>query len=71
VIRAFFDQPNAISYLVADPVTPRAAVIDPAVLRTDGSDFDRLLADGETFQIGELSRGSPVYARSYAGRSVQ
>src|SRR5512134_1874522 len=34
-IRAFFDQPtNTISYLVADPVTRRAAVIDPVL------DFD-------------------------------
>src|SRR6476646_9474009 len=131
VIRAFFDEPtNTISYLVADPVTHRAAVIDPVLdfdhrygtvdvrsveailaaarqqgltiewalethahadhlsgapyiksktgarigigehikdvqrifrpvfnaedLRTDGSDFDRLFADGETFGIGEL-----------------
>jgi glyoxylase-like metal-dependent hydrolase (beta-lactamase superfamily II) len=130
-IRAFFDQPtNTISYLVADPVTRRAAVIDPVLdfdardgtvdvrsaeailaaaseekltiewvlethahadhlsaapyiksrtgarigigehikdvqrifrpvfnaedLRTDGSDFDRLFADGETLGIGEL-----------------
>lgn len=131
IIRAFFDQPtNTISYLVSDPVTRRAAVIDPVLdfdqrdgtvdvrsveailaaakgdklaiewvlethahadhlsgapyiksrtgarigigehikdvqrifrpvfnaedLRTDGSDFDRLFADGETFAIGEL-----------------
>lgn len=130
-IRAFFDQAtNTISYLVSDPVTRRAAVIDPVLdfdqrdgtvdvrsveailaaanegrlaiewvlethahadhlsgapyiksktgarigigehikdvqrifrpvfnaddLRTDGSDFDRLFADGETFAIGEL-----------------
>jgi len=132
LIKAFFDQPtNTISYLVADPVTRRAAVIDPVLdydhkdgsvdvrsveailkaaqdegltiewalethahadhlsgapyiksktgakigigehikdvqrifrpifnaddLRTDGSDFDRLFADGETFSIGELT----------------
>jgi glyoxylase-like metal-dependent hydrolase (beta-lactamase superfamily II) len=120
VIKAFFDQPtNTISYLVADPVTRRAAVIDPVLdydhkagsvdvqsveailksarddghadhlsgapyikaktgasigigehikdvqrifrpifnasdLRTDGSDFDRLFADGESFRIGQL-----------------
>jgi len=131
-IQAFFDPPtNTISYLVADPVTRRAAVIDPVLdfdhrdgtvdvrsvdailaaaqeqgvtiewalethahadhlsgapyiksrtgaaigigehirdvqrifrpvfnaedLRTDGSDFDRLFADGETFRIGELT----------------
>jgi glyoxylase-like metal-dependent hydrolase (beta-lactamase superfamily II) len=132
VIRAFFDEPtNTISYLVSDPVTKRAAVIDPVLdydhrdgsvdirsveailqaataegltidwalethahadhlsgapyikaktgakigigehikdvqrifrpvfnatdLRTDGSDFDRLFADGETFAIGGLT----------------
>ncbi len=130
-IKAFFDEAtNTISYLVADPATHRAAVIDPVLdfdprsgtvdirsveailavanadgltiewalethahadhlsgapyikaktgarigigehikdvqrifrpvfnaedLRTDGSDFDRLFADGETFRIGEL-----------------
>jgi glyoxylase-like metal-dependent hydrolase (beta-lactamase superfamily II) len=132
LIKAFFDEPtNTISYLVADPVTRRAAVIDPVLdfdqrdgtvdvrsvqailaaatkdgltiewvlethahadhlsgapyikaktgakigigehikdvqrifrpvfnaedLRTDGSDFDRLFTDGETFHIGELA----------------
>jgi glyoxylase-like metal-dependent hydrolase (beta-lactamase superfamily II) len=131
-IQAFFDEPtNTISYLVSDPVTRRAAVIDPVLdfdqrdgtvdvrsveailaaaqqqgltiewalethahadhlsgapyiksktgaaigigehikdvqrifrpvfnaedLRTDGSDFDHLFADGETFRIGELT----------------
>ena len=40
VIKAFFDEPtNTISYLVADPVTREAAVIDPVL------DFD--LASGE------------------------
>ena len=40
VIEAFFDEPtNTISYLVADPVTRQAAVIDPVL------DFD--LASGE------------------------
>jgi glyoxylase-like metal-dependent hydrolase (beta-lactamase superfamily II) len=130
-IRAFFDEAtNTISYLVADPVTRRAAVIDPVLdfdprsgtvdvrsveailaaasaeglaiewvlethahadhlsgapyikaktgarigigehikdvqrifrpvfnagdLRTDGSDFDRLFLDGETFGVGKL-----------------
>src|SRR5262245_30081681 len=34
-IRAFFDEPtNTVSYLVSDPVTKRAAVIDPVL------DFD-------------------------------
>ncbi len=32
VVRAFFDEPtNTISYLVADPATKRAAVIDPVL----------------------------------------
>jgi len=130
-IRAFFDEPtNTVSYLVADPTTKRAAVIDPVLdydqkssevdtrsiaavlttaqnegykidwtlethahadhlsgspyvkaktgakigigehikdvqrifrpifnatdLKTDGSDFDYLFADGEHFHIGEL-----------------
>ncbi len=131
VIRAFFDEPtNTISYLVADPATGQAAVIDPVLdydhragtvdvrsadailaaaeeagyaivwalethahadhlsgapyikaktgakigigehikavqkifrpmfnatdLRTDGSDFDRLFADGDRFPLGTL-----------------
>ena len=34
-IRAFFDEPtNTVSYLVSDPVTRRAAVVDPVL------DFD-------------------------------
>jgi glyoxylase-like metal-dependent hydrolase (beta-lactamase superfamily II) len=40
VIRAFFDEPtNTVSYLVSDPVTAKAAVIDPVL------DFD--IASGE------------------------
>ena len=40
IIRAFFDEPtNTVSYLVADPVTGDAAVIDPVL------DFD--LPSGE------------------------
>ena len=132
IIRAFFDEPtNTVSYLVADPATKTAAVIDPVLdydpnggsvdtrsvdailraareqgltivwtlethahadhlsgspyikaktgakigigehikdvqqifrpvfnakdLKADGSDFDRLFADGERFEIGELN----------------
>ena len=89
IIEAFFDEPtNTISYLIADPATRIAAVIDPVLdfdlssgevdtasaerilaaaeqkifrpvfafddLRTDGSDFDRLFADGERFALGTL-----------------
>ena len=40
VIRAFFDEPtNTVSYLVSDPATAKAAVIDPVL------DFD--VASGE------------------------
>ena len=32
IIRAFFDQPtNTVSYIVADPATGQAAVIDPVL----------------------------------------
>ena len=32
VIRAFFDEPtNTVSYLVADPTTKKAAIIDPVL----------------------------------------
>ena len=32
VIRAFFDEPtNTVSYLIADPKTKRAAIIDPVL----------------------------------------
>ena len=131
IIHAFFDEPtNTVSYLVADPATKQAAVIDPVLdydhnsgavdtrsveailraarsglriawtlethahadhlsgspyikaktgakigigehikdvqqifrpvfsatdLKTDGSDFDHLFADGERFRIGELT----------------
>ena len=38
IIRAFFDEPtNTVSYLVADPLTKKAAVIDP-VLDYDHND---------------------------------
>jgi glyoxylase-like metal-dependent hydrolase (beta-lactamase superfamily II) len=38
-IRAFFDEPtNTVSYLVADPETRRAAVIDPVL------DYDHIAA---------------------------
>jgi glyoxylase-like metal-dependent hydrolase (beta-lactamase superfamily II) len=99
-IQAFFDEAtNTVSYLVGDPATRKAAIIDPVLdyepksgtvdirsveavletgarigigehikdvqrifrpifdaadLRTDGSDFDHLFADGERFSIGSL-----------------
>ena len=32
IIRAFFDEPtNTVSYLVADPATKKAAIIDPVL----------------------------------------
>jgi glyoxylase-like metal-dependent hydrolase (beta-lactamase superfamily II) len=39
IIRAFFDEPtNTVSYLVADPVTKKAAVIDPVLDYEHNSD---------------------------------
>ncbi len=48
VIRAFFDEPtNTVSYLVADPATRKAAIIDPVL------DYDHNRGDGRH----PLSRG--------------
>ena len=146
VIRAFFDEPtNTVSYLVADPATKQAAVIDPvldydhnsgavdtrsveAILRaareqgftvvwalethahadhlsgspyvkaktgakigigehikdvqqifrpvfaasdvkTDGSDFDHLFADGERFKIGEVE-GEILYTPGHTPADI-
>jgi glyoxylase-like metal-dependent hydrolase (beta-lactamase superfamily II) len=47
-ITAFFDgRTSSVQYLLADPVT-----MDD--LRTDGSQWDRLFADGEQFKVGSL-----------------
>jgi glyoxylase-like metal-dependent hydrolase (beta-lactamase superfamily II) len=146
IIRAFFDEPtNTVSYLVVDPATKKAAVIDPVLdydhnggavdtrsveailriareqgwtivwtlethahadhlsgspyikaktgakigigehikdvqqifrpvfaandLKTDGSDFDRLFADGERFNIGELT-GEILYTPGHTPADV-
>ena len=146
IIRAFFDEPtNTVSYLVADPATKQAAVIDPVLdydhnsgavdsrsveailraakeqafaivwtlethahadhlsgspyikaktgakigigehikdvqqifrpvfsatdLKTDGSDFDHLFADGERFEIGELT-GEILYTPGHTPADV-
>src|SRR5687767_2908064 len=46
VIRAFFDEPtNTVSYLVADPVTNEAAVIDPVL------DFDAASGEVDTRSV--------------------
>lgn len=38
LIRAFFDEPtHTVSYLVADPATRRAAIIDPVLDYDSGS----------------------------------
>jgi glyoxylase-like metal-dependent hydrolase (beta-lactamase superfamily II) len=146
IIRAFFDEPtNTVSYLVADPATKTAAVIDPVLdydpnggsvdtrsvdailraakeqgltivwtlethahadhlsgspyikaktgakigigehikdvqqifrpvfnakdLKADGSDFDRLFADGERFEIGELN-GEVLYTPGHTPADI-
>ena len=74
-IRAFFDQPtNTISYLVADPVTRRAAVIDP-VLDFDQRDGTVDIAFGRSHsgrgERGEaddrVGAGDPCARRSSVG----
>ena len=51
VIRAFFDEPtNTVSYLVADPATSQAAVIDPVL------DYDIKANTGAKIGIGEHIR---------------
>ena len=146
IIRAFFDEPtNTVSYMVVDPATKQAAVIDPVLdydhnggavdtrsveailrtadeqgwtivwtlethahadhlsgspyikaktgakigigehikdvqqifrpvfaandLKTDGSDFDHLFADGERFNIGELT-GEILYTPGHTPADV-
>ena len=56
VIRAFFDEPtNTVSYLVADPVTRQAAVIDP-VLDYDHRSDDRHALGRDDAEGGEGGR---------------
>lgn len=46
IIQAFFDEPtNTVSYLVADPVTREAAVIDPVL------DYDHASAEVDTHSV--------------------
>ena len=46
VIRAFFDEPtNTVSYLVADPATKQAAVIDPVL------DYDHKSGEVDTRSV--------------------
>src|SRR5215470_4780149 len=48
-IRAFFDEPtNTVSYLVADPTTKRAAVIDPVL------DYDQKSSEVDTRSIAAV-----------------
>jgi len=49
VIRAFFDEPtNTVSYLVADPQTRRAAMIDPVL------DYDPKSGEVDTRSVNEM-----------------
>jgi glyoxylase-like metal-dependent hydrolase (beta-lactamase superfamily II) len=48
-IRAFFDEPtNTISYLVADPITKRAAVVDPVL------DYDQNSSEVDTRSVAAV-----------------
>jgi glyoxylase-like metal-dependent hydrolase (beta-lactamase superfamily II) len=51
IVRAFFDEPtNTVSYIVADPVTRQAAVIDPVL------DYDHNAGEVDDRSIDEMLR---------------
>ena len=53
VIRAFFDEPtNTVSYLVADPVTSQAAVIDPVL------DYDHKSGEVDTRSVETILKAA-------------
>jgi glyoxylase-like metal-dependent hydrolase (beta-lactamase superfamily II) len=53
VIRAFFDEPtNTVSYLVADPVTRQAAVIDPVL------DYDHKSGEVDTRSVEAILKAA-------------
>ncbi len=61
VIRAFFDEPtNTVSYLVADPATGKAAVIDPVL------DYDHNAGEVDTRSVEAM-----LEAASEAGFSIE
>jgi glyoxylase-like metal-dependent hydrolase (beta-lactamase superfamily II) len=61
IIRAFFDEPtNTVSYLVADPVTKKAAVIDPVL------DYDHDAGTVDTRSVEAILK-----AADEAGYSVE
>lgn len=61
VIRAFFDEPtNTVSYLVADPATGKAAVIDPVL------DYDHNAGEVDTRSVEAMLK-----AASEAGFSIE
>ena len=59
IIRAFFDEPtNTVSYIVADPTTKQAAVIDPVL------DYDQNASEVDTRSVDAMLRvaGEQGYA---------
>jgi glyoxylase-like metal-dependent hydrolase (beta-lactamase superfamily II) len=53
IIRAFFDEPtNTVSYLVADPSTKQAAVIDPVL------DYDHSRGEVDTRSVRAILRAA-------------
>jgi glyoxylase-like metal-dependent hydrolase (beta-lactamase superfamily II) len=53
IIRAFFDEPtNTVSYLVADPATKQAAVIDPVL------DYDHNAGEVDTRSVEAILRAA-------------
>ena len=53
VIRAFFDEPtNTVSYLVADPTTKKAAIIDPVL------DYDHNSGEVDTRSVEAMLKAA-------------
>ena len=66
VIRAFFDEPtDTVSYLVWDPATKEAVVIDPVLDRNNRSgeaDTRSAGAISRTAEAEQVARSSPTMA---------
>ena len=58
IIRAFFDEPtNTVSYLVADPTTRQAAVIDPVL------DYDHNAGEVDTRSVEAIVKEPAITTR--------
>jgi glyoxylase-like metal-dependent hydrolase (beta-lactamase superfamily II) len=67
IIHAFFDEPtNTVSYIVADPATKEAALIDPVLdydpgaSEVDTRSVEAMLASPRTKAIASPGRSKPM-----------